>query len=95
MTKSRIVLGATGADETLYAVARMLRDAGHEVVFVGGHQSAEQLVRTALAEDASELVAAGDAEDLARVDTVRRELGATDLTLTSAVDLIRAPRSHR
>jgi methylmalonyl-CoA mutase C-terminal domain/subunit len=92
MTNRRVVLGATGDDESLPALARMLRDAGHEVVFIGGQQSAEQLVRTALAEDASELVVAGGDEDLARVDVVRRELGADDVTLTPGAHLVRAPR---
>lgn len=88
MTNGRVVLGATGADETLSTLARMLRDAGHEVVFVGEHQSAEQLVRSALAEDAAELVVGGDDADLAGIDEMRRELGAGDVVLTSAAEAL-------
>lgn len=72
MTSRRVVLGATGAGETLPALARRLRDEGHEVVFVGGRQSPEQLVRTALAEDASELVVPAD--DVAAVEAMLVDL---------------------
>ena len=33
-------------------VARALRDAGHEVIYTGLHQTAEQIVETAIQEDA-------------------------------------------
>jgi len=92
MTNRRVVLGATGTGEALPSLARMLRDTGHEVVLVGGEQSAEQLVLTALAEDAAELVVVGGDEDLSRVDAVRLALGAADITLTAGADLIGKPR---
>jgi methylmalonyl-CoA mutase C-terminal domain/subunit len=92
MTNRRVVLGAIGTDEALPALARMLRDTGHEVILVGGGQSAEQLVRTTVAEDAGELVVVGEPEDLARVDDVRHALGAEDVALTAGADLIRSPR---
>jgi methylmalonyl-CoA mutase C-terminal domain/subunit len=60
MTNRRVVLGALGSGEALQGVGRRLRDAGHEVVFVGGQQSAEQLVRTAVAEDAHQIVVPAD-----------------------------------
>lgn len=60
-------------------------------MLVGGEQSAEQLVLTALAEDAAELVVVGDDEDLSRVDAVRRAL-AIEVTLTDGADLLRARR---
>ena len=72
MTNRRVVLGAVGAGESLPALARRLRDAGHEIVFVGGDQSAEQLVRTALAEDAYEIVV--PAEDIAAVEAMLVDL---------------------
>ena len=87
MTKGRIVLGATGEGKALHKLARRLRDDGHEVVLIGGNQSAEQLVRTALAEDASELVVSADPESMALIDVVRRELGADHIVLAPAGDV--------
>jgi methylmalonyl-CoA mutase C-terminal domain/subunit len=92
MANRRVVLGAVGDGETLPALARMLRDTGHEVVLVGGQQTAEQLVRSAVAEDASELVVLGEDEELAEVDSVRLALGADDVRLTAGADLLRTPR---
>jgi len=51
----RIVIakpGLDGHDRGAKIVARALRDAGMEVVYTGLHQTPEQIVRTALAEDA-------------------------------------------
>ena len=51
----RIVLGEPGPEglsSQAGAIARALRDAGHEVVYAGAGQSPEQLVATALQEDA-------------------------------------------
>lgn len=56
MSVERIVVGAIGDDAAMRTVAREMRDAGHEVVFVGGHQTPEQLVRTAVAEDAARII---------------------------------------
>lgn len=44
--------GLDGHDRGAKVVARALRDAGMEVVYTGLHQTPEQIVRTALAEDA-------------------------------------------
>lgn len=44
--------GLDGHDRGAKVVARALRDAGMEVIYTGLHQSPEQIVRTALAEDA-------------------------------------------
>jgi methylmalonyl-CoA mutase, C-terminal domain len=44
--------GLDGHDRGAKVVARALRDAGMEVVYTGLHQSPEQIVSTALAEDA-------------------------------------------
>ncbi len=95
MTNRRIVLGATGAGESLSTLARKLRDSGHEVVFVGGQQSAQQLVRTALAEDAAELIVDGDDGELVRIDDLRRELGAGDIVLSSAAAWLSNPTGQR
>jgi methylmalonyl-CoA mutase C-terminal domain/subunit len=51
----RIVMakpGLDGHDRGAKVVARALRDAGHEVVYTGLHQTPEQIVETALQEDA-------------------------------------------
>ena len=51
----RIVVGKPGLDghdRGAKIVARALRDAGHEVVYTGLHQTPEQIVETAIQEDA-------------------------------------------
>lgn len=83
MAKRRVVVGATGDGDEALEVARTLRDAGREVVLAGGGQSAEQLIRTALAEDADEVVLCGD-DDLAALESVREQLGAQQVRLTAA-----------
>src|SRR3954469_9247860 len=44
--------GLDGHDRGAKIVARALRDAGHEVIYTGLHQTPEQIVETALQEDA-------------------------------------------
>jgi methylmalonyl-CoA mutase C-terminal domain/subunit len=44
--------GLDGHDRGAKVVARALRDAGMEVIYTGLHQSPEQIVQTAIAEDA-------------------------------------------
>lgn len=51
----RIVIGKPGLDghdRGAKVVARALRDAGHEVIYTGLHQTPEQIVETAIQEDA-------------------------------------------
>src|SRR4029077_3486254 len=51
----RVVVGKPGLDghdRGIKVVARALRDAGMEVIYTGLHQTPEQIVSTALAEDA-------------------------------------------
>ena len=43
--------GLDGHDRGAKIVARALRDAGHEVIYTGLHQSPEQIVDTAVQED--------------------------------------------
>ena len=53
--RTRIVVakpGLDGHDRGAKVVARALRDAGFEVVYTGLHQSPEQIVETAVQEDA-------------------------------------------
>lgn len=52
MLTERIIVGSSGNDELVRTVARRLRDAGQEVVFVGGDQTPAHFVRAAIAEDA-------------------------------------------
>jgi methylmalonyl-CoA mutase C-terminal domain/subunit len=47
--------GLDGHDRGAKVVARALRDAGMEVVYTGLHQTPEQIVETALQEDANAL----------------------------------------
>jgi methylmalonyl-CoA mutase C-terminal domain/subunit len=44
--------GLDGHDRGAKIVARALRDAGHEVIYTGLHQTPEQIVETAIQEDA-------------------------------------------
>jgi methylmalonyl-CoA mutase, C-terminal domain len=44
--------GLDGHDRGAKVVARALRDAGNEVIYTGLHQTPEQIVETAIAEDA-------------------------------------------
>ena len=53
--RSRVVVakpGLDGHDRGAKVVARALRDAGMEVVYTGLHQTPEQIVETAIQEDA-------------------------------------------
>src|SRR5277367_4657934 len=55
MAAIRVVIakpGLDGHDRGAKVVARALRDAGIEVIYTGLHQTPEQIVRTALQEDA-------------------------------------------
>jgi methylmalonyl-CoA mutase C-terminal domain/subunit len=55
MQRIRIVVGKPGLDghdRGAKIVARALRDAGHEVIYTGLHQTPEQIVETAIQEDA-------------------------------------------
>lgn len=45
--------GLDGHDRGAKVVARALRDAGMEVIYTGLHQTPEQIVKTAIAEDAN------------------------------------------
>jgi len=56
VSRIRVVIakpGLDGHDRGVKIVARALRDAGMEVVYTGLHQTPEQIVRTAIQEDAA------------------------------------------
>ena len=82
MVRQRVILGSVGDDELARSSAHRLRDEGHEVVYAGGGQTPEQLVRTAIAEDVVAIVVDGDAASLALIADLCVELGAVDIVVT-------------
>lgn len=77
--RARVVVAASGDDAEARLAARALLMSGLEVVFVGGDQSVDQLVRTAAAEDAGRLVVDGSDEDLGRLRSALDREGLTDV----------------
>ena len=77
--------GLDGHDRGAKIVARALRDAGMEVIYTGLHQTPEQIVATALAEDADAVglsVLSGAHMTLfRRVADLLAEQGAGDIVL--------------
>ncbi len=77
--------GLDGHDRGAKVVARALRDAGMEVIYTGLHQTPEQIVGTALAEDADAIglsVLSGAHMTLfARVVELLAEADATDIVV--------------
>jgi methylmalonyl-CoA mutase, C-terminal domain len=77
--------GLDGHDRGAKVVARALRDAGMEVIYTGLHQTPEQIVQTALAEDADAIglsVLSGAHMTLfARVVELLREAEADDIVV--------------
>jgi methylmalonyl-CoA mutase, C-terminal domain len=77
--------GLDGHDRGAKVVARALRDAGMEVVYTGLHQSPEQIVEAAIAEDADAVglsVLSGAHMTLfARVVELLREREADDIVV--------------
>jgi methylmalonyl-CoA mutase C-terminal domain/subunit len=86
--KVRVVVakpGLDGHDRGAKIVARALRDAGFEVIYTGLHQTPEQIVATAIQEDADAIglsVLSGAHNFLfARVLDLLREKGADDIAV--------------
>jgi len=77
--------GLDGHDRGAKVVARALRDAGMEVIYTGLHQSPEQIVQTAIAEDADAIglsVLSGAHMTLfARVVDLLRNADAADIVV--------------
>jgi methylmalonyl-CoA mutase cobalamin-binding subunit len=86
-----VVVGASGDDGAARLAARALLMSGLEVVFVGGDQSVEQLMRTVVAEDAGRLVVDGSDEDLDAVRSALDREGLADVE-TARCDLPDAPQ---
>lgn len=84
----RVVLakpGLDGHDRGVKVVARALRDAGIEVVYAGLHQTPEQIVETALQEDADavglSVLSGAHMTQFARVVELLAERGADDMVV--------------
>ncbi|GGO06873.1 methylmalonyl-CoA mutase [Microbispora rosea subsp. aerata] len=75
--------GLDGHDRGVKVVARALRDAGMEVIYTGLHQTPEQIVRTAIQEDAAaiglSILSGAHMTLFARLFEVLREEGAEDI----------------
>lgn len=77
--------GLDGHDRGAKIVARALRDAGHEVIYTGLHQTPEQIVQTAIAEDADAIglsVLSGAHMTLfAKIAELLRERDSSDIVI--------------
>lgn len=77
--------GLDGHDRGAKVVARALRDAGMEVIYTGVHQTPEQVVETALQEDADavgiSLLSGAHNYVFPRVAELMREKGMRDVLL--------------
>jgi methylmalonyl-CoA mutase C-terminal domain/subunit len=77
--------GLDGHDRGAKVIARALRDAGFEVIYTGLHQSPEQIVRTAIQEDANiiglSVLSGAHMRLFEKVLHLLRENGATDIGL--------------
>lgn len=77
--------GLDGHDRGVKIVARALRDAGMEVVYTGLHQTPEQIVRTAIQEDAAavglSILSGAHMTLFAKVIELLREQDATDIVV--------------
>ena len=78
--------GLDGHDRGAKVIARALRDAGMEVVYTGLHQTPEQIVETAVQEDADciglSVLSGAHMTLFARLMELLRERGATDIVVT-------------
>lgn len=87
-TPLRVLIGKVGLDghdRGVKLVARALRDAGVEIIYMGLHQTPEQIVATAVQEDVQAIglsIHSGAHNSLfPRVLELLKEQGATDVTL--------------
>ncbi len=77
--------GLDGHDRGVKVVARALRDAGMEVIYTGLHQTPEQIVQTAVQEDAAaiglSILSGAHMTLFARLMEVLREQEAEDIVV--------------
>jgi methylmalonyl-CoA mutase C-terminal domain/subunit len=85
--------GPEGQDSDAGTVARALRDAGHEVIYTGPHPTPEQIVATAIQEDADLIGVTGGAEQglAAELSALLAERDAPDIRVVvgSAAEITR------
>jgi methylmalonyl-CoA mutase C-terminal domain/subunit len=77
--------GLDGHDRGAKVVARALRDAGHEVIYTGLHQTPEQIVETAIQEDADliglSVLSGAHMSLFKRLTELLEERGASDIVV--------------
>jgi len=78
-------VGLDGHDRGAKIIARALREAGHEVIYTGLHQTAEMVVQTAIQEDVDaiclSILSGAHMTLLPKVIDLLREKGADDVAL--------------
>jgi methylmalonyl-CoA mutase C-terminal domain/subunit len=78
-------VGLDGHDRGAKIIARALRDAGHEVIYTGLHQTPEQVVETAIQEDVDAVglstLSGAHLHLFGRVIELLQERGANDVTV--------------
>ncbi len=78
-------VGLDGHDRGAKIIARALRDAGHEVIYTGLHQTPEQVVETAIQEDVDavglSMLSGAHLHLFGRILELLRERGAGDVTV--------------
>ncbi|MFN8187960.1 MAG: cobalamin B12-binding domain-containing protein [Gaiellales bacterium] len=78
--------GLDGHDRGAKVIARALRDAGFEVIYTGLHQTPEQIVETAIQEDADaigiSILSGAHMTLVPRILELLRENGAEDVVVT-------------
>lgn len=78
-------VGLDGHDRGAKIIARAFREAGHEVIYTGLHQTAEMVVQTAIQEDVDavclSILSGAHMTLLPRVIDLLREQGAGDVVL--------------
>lgn len=90
--------GLDGHDRGAKVVARALRDAGMEVIYTGVHQTPEQVVETALQEDADaiglSLLSGAHNYIFPRVSELMKEKGLDDVLLFGGASSRRPTGPH-
>jgi methylmalonyl-CoA mutase, C-terminal domain len=95
--KTRVVVakpGLDGHDRGAKIIARALRDAGMEVIYTGLHQTPEQIVETAIQEDADavgiSILSGAHMTLVPRILDLLREHGADDVVVVVGGTIPRA-----
>lgn len=89
--------GLEGHDSALIAMARALKSAGMEVIYLGIHQTAQSVARAAVEENADAVVLTASAGSHRLIfPAVVRELRAagSNALVTGAADMIQGDRAH-